>query len=478
MIVSLHRTGPAVARAAAAVLALGCLCLTLGGCSTYVERNRFLRDDLAGGDYDGALRIIDEGAKGHDRLLNLLERGLVLHYADRWEASNTVFDEAELLAADLWTRSISQAVISLVTSDEAIDFRAAPHELAMVPYYRIMNYVYLGRRESALVEARKAELQLREFADLAAAAREDGERDPVLDDHAFLHYLRAMVHEWGGETNAAFTAYRNAADAYADAAGELAVDTPPELGADLLRTGRRLGFADQLGELDKRHPGLIPFDEAPAAGTGEVVVFLELGYAPHRESAELDVPIFKNDDFDDDYDAWSIALRHRYVHGWGGRKSDIDYWLRFAMPELVDTPPAVAGARLSAGVLGDQVRTTAVEDVAGRTVRCFEADYDKIMLKTLARALAKFATKKAADKQGKVVGFLANVLGAATERADTRAWLTLPHGIVMARLSLPPGAYDLKVDLIDARGMSRGAQVIPGVTVREGDWVFLNRRVF
>ena len=478
MIPPLRRRRPAVARAAAGLLAAAVLLSALGGCATYVERHARLRDDLAGGDYDAALKVIDEGAKGHDRLLTLLERGLVLHYADRWEESNAVFDEAELLAADLWTRSVSQAVISLVTSDGAIDYRAAPHELALVPYYRIMNYVYLGRRDEALVEARKAELQLREFVDLAAAAREDGAADPVLDDNAFLHYLRGLVHEWGGETNAAFVAYRNAAAAYADAAGVLDVETPPWLGEDLLRTGRRLGFEAELEELRARHPGLIPVEDAPAGETGEVVLFLELGYAPHRESVELDLPIFKTDDYDDDYDAWSLALRRRYHRGWAGRDREIAYWLRFAMPELVDVPPEVVGARVSASVVGGQTRTVAVEDVAGRTARRFAADYDGILLKTLVRALAKFSTKKAADQQGQVAGFLANLIGAATERADTRGWLTLPHGIVMARVSLPPGTYDLRVDLVDGGGVSRGERVIPGVVVHSGGCNFLNRRIF
>ena len=208
------------------------------------------------------------------------------------------------------------------------------------------------------------------------------------------------------------------------------------------------------------------------------MVFLELGYAPHRESAELDLPIFKADDFDDDYDAWSLALHHRHHHGWGGRSKDIAYWLRIALPELVDDPPLVSGARVSSGTVGGQIRTVRVEDLAGRATRQFTADYDKIMLKTIARGLTKFAAKKVADDKGKVAGLLANLLGAATERADTRGWLTLPHGIAMARLSLPAGEYDLRVDLVGANGRSLGEQVIPAVQVRSGDWVFLSRRVF
>jgi hypothetical protein len=455
----------------------------LTGCSTYVERNRLLRGELAGGDFDGALKVIEDGAKGHDRLANLLERGLILHYADRWRESNDVFEEAELLAEDLYTRSVSQAALSMVTSDGAIDYRAKPYELALVTYYRALNYAYLGERTGALVEARKAEVRLREWSDATSDpdadpdADETEDRDPVLDNNAFLHYLRGMLHEWGGETNEAFLAYRHAALAYADAAGALAAETPPWLGDDLLRTGTRLGFRTELDELAGRLPGLLP-ETAPPREGGEVVLFVELGYAPHRESRELDLPIFEDDDFDDDHDAWALAVHGRYRHGWVGRDRDIAYWLRVAVPELVDDPPAVAGARVSTGTVGGQTRSVLVEDVAGRAARRFESDLDGIMIKTIARALVKFVAKEKADDESKLAGLLVNILGAATERADTRGWLTLPHGIAMVRLTLPPGEYDLRVDLVDGLDRSVGEHAIPGVRVYEGGWTFLSRRIF
>jgi hypothetical protein len=40
-----------------------------------------------------------------------------------------------------------------------------------------------------------------------------------------------------------------------------------------------------------------------------------------------------------------------------------------------------------------------------------------------------------------------------TERADTRSWFTLPGEIHLARLSLPPGDYNVRVEL---RGHDQG----------------------
>ena len=65
-----------------------------------------------------------------------------------------------------------------------------------------------------------------------------------------------------------------------------------------------------------------------------------------------------------------------------------------------------------------------------------------------------------------------------TESADTRSWLTLPEHVNLARISLPPGTYDLQVELLGRKGRKLSTQVIPGVEVLPGDWTFISRRVF
>jgi len=72
----------------------------------------------------------------------------------------------------------------------------------------------------------------------------------------------------------------------------------------------------------------------------------------------------------------------------------------------------------------------------------------------------------------------ANIFGAVTESADTRGWLTLPEHLHLARLSLPPGVHDLRVEIVDHTGVILVTQTISGVEVRAGDWTFLSRRVF
>jgi len=466
-------------RSRLAALLLAGLVVAAGGCSTYADRNARLRDDLASRDYEAALQVIEDAERGPDRLLTLLERGLVLHYADRWEESNAVFEQAENLAAELYTRSVSQAVVSLVTNDAAVDYRAAPYEMALVPYFRALNSAALDRRDAAVVEARKAELRLRDLAQVERALAESGDvDDPAvsLDDHAFMHWFRGMIHEWGGETNDAFLAYRRAALAYRDTGPALGLTAPPSLGEDLARTARALGFADELAETARACPDLeIPAE--PADGdVGRVVLCLELGWVPRKVSVAADVPIFK-DERNDDLDLWAGHLGQRYRYGWR-RDVEIAYWLRFALPELVDEPPRVTGARVSAGLSGSHAHAVLADDVAARARLHFQAAQGGVLVRTIARALAKWLAKEKAEDQSALAGLLVNVLGAATEHADTRGWLTLPHGIAVARLDLPPGTHDLRVELTDAADRVVEVRTIEDVPVRRGGWTFLSRRVF
>jgi tetratricopeptide (TPR) repeat protein len=508
--------------------------LAMVGCATYTRKQAELRPELSESDFEAALVLLEGNKTGKAMLLYFLEKALVLHYADEWVASNESFQRAEDLAAELYTKSISEAAISMVTSDNSISYRADPFELAMIPYYRALNYVYLGEKEEALVEARKASLYLGQYVDAFLGGEEADEKadaglEKTLRNDAFLQYFSGLLYEWGGEEADAFISYRHAADAYHLIGDRLAVVTPPWLGEDLVRTGRRLGFSAELEEVRRTYPGLFPPTEQPGdtiageaatagmpawaatggdstviadgslrgtaadssgwgglsvplrgeqgeVASGQVVLLLESGYVAHREQRETNIPIFKGESRTDYY-VWADELAVRTRDGWSDDR-EIDYWLRVTLPEMVSNRPEVMGARVSAGIAGGHAMAVPVEDLEGRAFITYEAEYGKILLKTIARALAKYGLKEGAEDQSEVLGILANIFGAVTESADTRSWLTLPNVITMARLSLPPGEYDLQVELVDAEGFSLGTETVPGVVVAEGDWVFLSRRIF
>ncbi len=472
---SLARVG---SRALIASLALA----GLAGCATYTARFANLRPELAAGNFDQALATLEKERGKKDELLYRLERALVLHQAGRWEESNAGFQSAEELAEELYTKSVSEGALSLILSDNTIAYRARPFEMAMIPYYRALNYVALGESQEALIEARKASLYLREYTDqtLAALGRDSTEVElDWLRNSAFLHYFSGMLYEWARETNDAFIAYRNAAAAYRASAGRLAVDAPPSLGADIDRTGRRLGFQDDVAFVRDAYPEIFTGELTGdwPEGHGEVVVLLEFGFVAHKAERRIEAPIFASDDEGPDDLAGKLCLRSEadYVV-----PSDvkIEYWLSVAFPEMVSDRPAATRARVRTRTGELPVEVARVEDVEGRAFATFDAEKGKILVKTFARGLTKYLAEEKAEDKGWLAGLLANIFVSATETADTRSWLTLPNTIGLARLNLPAGTYDLEIDLIDAAGTATPRLEVPGVEVRAGDWTFLSERVW
>ncbi len=81
-------------------------------------------------------RLSDAG-RGTDDLLFALEDGLLLHYAGDPELSNSRFEFVEQRIDDLYTKSITRAALSLVTSDLVLRFEPHGIESFLVNYYRV-----------------------------------------------------------------------------------------------------------------------------------------------------------------------------------------------------------------------------------------------------------------------------------------------------------------------------------------------------
>jgi uncharacterized protein len=422
------------------------LALLAAGCATHAERRARVEGAMARGDYAGALAELDRTQKDPRDVLYLCDRGLLLHYLARYPESNQAFEAAETRISDLYTRSLSKEALSLLTSDNAIPYDGAPFERALIHYYRVLNYTGEDDLEGALVECRKANLLLSAL----------GEKTAYQDD-AFLEYLTALLYQDAGEWNDAGVSLRAAETAYARYAQVFGVAPPPPLDCDL----RRLA-----GE---------PCDTLPR-GYGELVFFFENGMAPIKEQTDLTLPILKgeSDRFRDDRDGFALLLAGR-AEGYAYEKAELDYLLEVAVPRIQARPPLARCAEVSAG---DAVaRTVVVEDIAALSRAALADAMPKILAKTVARAIVKYlATRGIEKKTGEVGGFLANLLTAATERADTRGWITLPDDIQMARLALPAGEQRVRVRLLDAAGSVIASADAGTVVVAPGGRAYLSWR--
>ena len=145
------------------------------------------------------------------------------------------------------------------------------------------------------------------------------------------------------------------------------------------------------------------------------------------------------------------------------------------------------GQNSTMGVLAEDL------DVIAR--RTLEQKLDHILLRTVARATAKYLASKSIEKTianagddeddrvfneglGELVGGLFNLLGNATEAADTRGWLSLPRTVHIARLPTEGGLASLQIEVLDLQGRVIHTQDLLPVEQAEGDKTFLSTRVF
>lgn len=418
------------------------------GCATRAQDLARVRSALLQGDAAGALAEFEKTGGKEDDLLHLLEKGYLLHANGQWAESNAAFELAEARAEDLYSRSLSREAAALLTSDNALPYRGHPYELQMIQYYRALNYLQLGSLDGALVEARKAnwlteQVYAREDAE---EGEESGRRlPPTTHPNAFLDYFTGLLWLRAGEWNDAVVSLRRAYEGYGADSARYGVEIPGTLVRDFHAALERTGQSEEAARVRTAHPGAVAAADPQAH---RIVVFFESGFVPHRESVDINLPIF---DRRGGGDAWL------YVDEYSGNlyayQSDVelDHVLRFAFPRLQTTPSAVARCELDLPA-GRVVPATPVLDLQAIAEDDFGRRLPRILLKTVARALVKEAQRKAAKKEDEVLGWIVNAINVATEQADTRSWILLPGRIDVVDLELPVGTEEIRGRCLDGSG--------------------------
>jgi len=496
----------------------GALALLLGGCATgrafparpapealpagsplrstsLGETDAWLRYYLMQAAYDSALQVLDARSRTHprDELVRRLQLGVVLHEAGRYDASNAAFEWAEREADERYTRSASRAVGSALVNDKVLRYVPARPELAMIPYYRMLNYLALGRVDEAAVEARKASGML---------ARGEGKPEEC-SGGAFLQYLTGLVYRTAGERNDALVSFRQSERAFDACAAKEEVAAPSLLGADLLRTAAEVGVGEVADSAAARYH--LPRQARPG-DTGDLVVVLEHGWVAHRAPRELHVPLFpedvdgvRGDDHNGIADAaaqvsarllnnlaeqsaWGAAMDDRPVAQWADAL-DGAYIFKLSWPvyRLEASRPAQVRVLVDDSVAA----STTVEDLSSRVADAFEAQRPLVLTRAVGRGVTKYVLtreveRKAKKQGGEVAAFfasrLANLAGNVLEQADTRSWSLLPDRISLARVALPAGEHRVRIEVRGGEGVD--TLDLGTVEIRAGSSVFRSRRVW
>lgn len=417
----------------------------LSGCATYSTGFAAVEAQLAAKNYDAALDAIEQQSHAsRDKILYLLNRGMVLRMKRDYRASNDTFEAAKKLMDELYGLSLREQSLTFVINDATTSYVGEEYEQVLLHLYKALNFLDLGELDAARVEALQVDVLLRQFG--------GGIPDNKYTEDAFVRYLTGLIYEELREWSDALIAYRKAYEAYLKYEKHYGVPVPGFLKLDLLRLAQRQGLHNEV-ERYRRSFGIETWQSAgERAQLGEIVFMLHNGLVPIKREQSANV-----------LDPSSGHL------------------IRISLPYYQDRPSAVSSARLRVDV---RVASTEVaEDVGAIARQSLESKMAGITARAVARAAVKAAAareaRKAAQQKSRdgsnesaiaaiLLGLSVEAATVLTERADTRSWLTLPQNIQLARVPLPPGNYDVRVELLGAGQQVLGTHDFRQVVVRKG----------
>jgi uncharacterized protein len=416
------------------------LLLFLPSCGSTTEFYNGVEVHVAGGEHLKAVDAVrsNQDAYGSGRsVLYSLDLGLLFHYAGIPDSSNKYFFAAEREMQELYTKSISLAALSAITNDYVLPYDGEDFEKVLVNVFLALNYAEKGEPDEALVEARKVDLKLREYG------REYHGKNCYKED-AFIRYVAGALYESSGETNDAFISYRKAYEAYITYAKEYATPAPSFLLDDLVRTATLLSFGEEAARFCAM--GGRPYDRT-AGKQGSVLVIVYAGKGPIKEEVRTKVSI---PDSAGTIHTFQVALPKFRSRRGAARSYEI-----LAQGSEDSTRAISARAELAEDVTA--IAEKALED---RLAFIYLKSGGRALMKFLASEKAKAELKKKNDQMVNLLGSIAvDIAVAVTEQADLRTWRTLPAEFQLARLSLAPGKYQLRIAASD------GGMTIPAETV-------------
>lgn len=381
------------------------------------------------------LKDVFPDSSGRDRLLYLMELGNLARYAGQQDLAQTILLRADRLSDNLRGTDLGQQAQSMITSDLALEFRGADYEKVFINYCLASSYAASGNLEDATVEARRVNEKLKEIN-----TAYQGNSNRYTDD-AFVRYFMGVLYEMDGDYDDALVSYRLALATYDSSyVRDYSLPAPEQLKSDILRLADYNGFDDLLSGFQQQWPGTGWAGSGPNAQMGEIVAVIELGNISQRRTEDFAV----------------------YAD---------DRVYRIALPVIPDFPRRQVSGSVSAAGLSSQlflvqdlngIARENLEDEAARNVLRAAA---RLALKAGVSELGENITEQLTDNENvsSGVGLLLSILGAATEQADLRAWLTLPAQIQMARLQVPPGTWPVEVT-VNGRVFQRDP-----VTVQAGE---------
>ncbi len=404
----------------------------------YVTKAAPARSFIMAGDFASAASVFpDSEARGLNEVLVRMERGMILHDMGRYRESFEELEKAARRIRHYEERAVISASAtlaqagSLVVNEQVSPYEGEDFEKIMIHALNAVNFLMEGDLQSARVEVRRAYARQEELSSrhekILDEARRDagagawseslGQADQAAYDamrrkastvasayhNTFASVVSALVYEMNGEPDEAYVDMKKAHEAYPGSTF---------IASELIRLSAALGFRDEHERWKRMFPSL----EAAGAPGVRVVVFFSHGLSPVK--VPLNVP---------------IPLREGFVF------ASIPVY-RFT-PSLVQEVLVIAGDRIA--------RTSTVLDVDAVASRNYLDSFPVLFARQIARTALKAQALRSLSREHGAGGALVGTLFAGmTERADLRAWSTLPKEIQAGGIFVPEQVRQVRIQTV------------------------------
>lgn len=395
------------------------ICIFLAsGCATYRldEAQNEVRSSFATHNFDKTIDLLNKYErkniyKSRDKVLYNLEMGTASHFSTKYDSSTYYFTQAEEEMDALFSKSISRGLASfLFANDNTLSYNGESYEDVYLNAFKSLNFIHRGDLEGALVEARRMSYKLSRLEEKYKGVAQSLAKADTLDkgkwkagksniqNSALGHYLSSVLYAKSGKPDDARIEYENLLEALSEQSGS------------------------SLGGADKESLQKIKNTDAY-----NVLLVGFAGRAPIKYQNDVRLYLDK-----------------------------ADLYLKFSLPELRLYDSRVN--RINA-VINDSttVPLQLIEqmDIVAKEVYKIKEPiiYTRAFVRSLTKALGTNAAGGAIEKENEGLGILLNILGKVsqefTEKADTRAWQTMPGKAYVTTLQLPPGNHQIQIKYLD-----------------------------
>lgn len=396
------------------------------------------------GNCPGSMELLKNSQNKYGKkaaLLHLLDSGMIHFQCGDMKSASQFFMDADQLAQELWTKSVTKEAASYFTNDLVIPYRGEDFERALINLFSAFCYINMGEYSEAMADCRRLDTMLSEY-------NSKYENKNVYKEDALGRYISGLLSESERDYSEAYIYYYEALKAFQSYNAGYGTVTPACLFEDILRVSAPADKRAEALSIVPKAKSIKYINHNTAKKMGKIVLIHLNGKAP-------------------------VKIENKFTVNTSTGPISV------AFPAYSTIPPTCQYSKLIVksnaatveqnAVLFEDINSIAVKDLADRKVR--------ITAKAIARAVAKQAIIQASAKeiekqQGAMAGLIAKIIGniiaSATEKADTRGWRTLPGEIYIARAFVPAGDYQIMVEHCNG-----GQETLDSISIKSGETKFV-----